>query len=96
VYEPFITPKTMSKRLDVINSSFKYTSGFFIIPTIWNLYQSKNAEGISFVHIFFFTPWGVWNLYYFRKMNQPLSMIANIFLVIMNLIWLILVINYKK
>lgn len=86
----------MNKKLDIINSGFKYTSGFFIIPTIYNLYKSKNAEGISFIHIFFFTLWGIWNLYYFRKMNQPLSMIANIFLVIMNFIWMAMVIYYKR
>jgi hypothetical protein len=88
--------KNEGRILDGINSVFKYTSGFFIIPTIYNLYQSKNADGISFIHIFFFTLWGVWNLYYFRKLNQPLSMWANIFLVTMNTIWMALVLYYKQ
>ena len=83
-----------NKKLDLVNSFFKYGSGFFIIPTIIELYKTQNAEGVSWIHVGFFSIWGVWNLYYFWNLNQKLSALANVFLILMNTTWLLMLLHY--
>ena len=83
-----------SKKLDIVNSFLKYISGFFIIPTIIELYNTENAEGVSWIHVGFFSLWGVWNLYYFWNLDQKLSALANVFLILMNTTWLVMLLYY--
>lgn len=87
--------KSKNKVLDLINSFFKYGSGFFILPTLIELYKTQNPQGVSWIHVGFFSIWGIWNLYYFYQLNQKLSAIANLFLIIMNTTWLGMLIYYS-
>ena len=87
---------TKNRILDLINSFFKYGSGFFIIPTIMALYNTQNADGVSYIHVGFFSVWGLWNLYYFYQLDQKLSALANVFLIAMNTTWLFMLIYYSN
>lgn len=87
---------TKNRTLDLINSFFKYGSGFFIIPTIISLHATQNPDGVSWIHVGFFSIWGLWNLYYFWQLDQKLSALANVFLICMNTTWLIMLIYYSR
>jgi hypothetical protein len=81
---------------DFINGCFELTSGLFCAINIFKLVKDKTLKGVSWIPIGFFTIWGVWNLYYYTSLSQPLSVIGGVGICISNTIWLILVFYYKR
>ena len=82
-------------RSDRINSGFEFAGGFFTIFHILQVLHDKSVSGLSLYTITFFVIWGYWNLYYYKSIKQPWSLIATYFITLMNTIWLSLLIYYK-
>ena len=61
---------------DLINGLFEALAGLFVLNHCRVLHAHKQARGVSIVSSGFFTLWGVWNLYYYPALNQPLSFTA--------------------
>lgn len=80
---------------DLINGSFELISGIISLINIKQLIKDKTLKGISWIPTFFFTLWGMWNLYYYPSLGQTLSFIGGLGIFITNAIWLILVLYYK-
>jgi hypothetical protein len=81
---------------DLINGSYEFLASPFMLLSIIKLYKDKQVKGISWVHVFYFTSWGYWNLYYYPHLNQKISFIGGIFVVIINTIWLLQIIYYLR
>lgn len=83
-------------NIDLINGGFEFCSGLFQIINIIKLLKDKEVKGISLYPFLLFTAWGVWNLYYYPSLNQIISFIGGVLIVITNLIWLGLALYYKQ
>lgn len=81
---------------DIINGTYESCGAIFILTSILKLYKDKKVRGIHWVHTAFFTSWGYWNLYYYPHLNQWISFLGGIGIVIANSIWLFQIIYYLR
>lgn len=81
---------------DFINSLFEFSGMFFIMPSIFKLHKQKRIQGISFIHVLFFLVWGMWNLYYYQDLNQPLSLIGAVGILTVNAVWVSQIFYYRN
>jgi len=81
---------------DKINGLYEAVGGFFILLHCWRLYKDKKVKGVSIVAVIFFTSWGVWNLWYYPHLNQWMSFVGGLFIVVSNSLWIWLLIRYRK
>jgi len=80
---------------DTINGLFELIGSWFTWKNAYVLYQEKKITGVYWPTTLFFTLWGIWNLLYYPMLNQWFSFIGGVFLVLGNIIWILLVFNYK-
>jgi len=73
---------------DFINASFEFLGGYVIFLSIFKLCKDRELKGVSIAHFSFFFLWGVWNLFYYPSLNQPLSFAGGAWLVVMQGGWL--------
>lgn len=73
---------------DLINGIFESAGGFFIALSVLKLHREKKVRGVSYVHVGFFTSWGLWNLFYYPVLDQWLSFWGGLLLVLVNAVWL--------
>ena len=52
---------------DLLNSFFQLGGAFVVWLSVRQLLRTKNPDGVSLVHVAFFTTWGAWNLYYYPQ-----------------------------
>ena len=81
---------------DVINGAFECSGGFFVLLSVIKMLKDKKVAGVSILTVLFFTSWGLWNLYYYPYLNQIVSFLGGVFVVIANFAWLYLVIKYRS
>ena len=81
---------------DLINGSFEFIAGLATWINIKQIIKDKQLKGYNLKVFIFFTIWGFWNLYYYPSLNQWISFIGGISIMIANTIWIILAIYYKK
>lgn len=80
---------------DAVNGLYESLAGCVLMLSIWKTHKEKMIRGISFWHVFYFTSWGWWNLYYYLHIGQALSFYGGIVLVFFNTIWLGQIIVYS-
>lgn len=73
---------------DLINGGFELFGSLFIVNHIRALCKSKQAYGVSLISTLFFGFWGLWNLYYYPHLSQPLSFAGGIAITLANLVWI--------
>lgn len=81
---------------DLINGSFEFLAGFFVLNHCRMVLKDKAVAGVSIISIVFFTLWGFWNLYYYPHLDQLWSFYGGMFIVTANTLWVILLIKYKN
>lgn len=81
---------------DAVNGCFECAGGFFILPSILRLHREKLVRGVSYVHVAFFSAWGVWNLYFYSALDQPLSFWGGMLLAATNTVWLVQMAYYLR
>jgi hypothetical protein len=72
---------------DIINGLFEAFAALFILNHCRVLWQTKQPHGVSLLSTFFFTVWGVYNVWYFPHLGQMFSFYCGISVVIANLCW---------
>ena len=80
---------------DKINGGFELAGGFFLMLSIFQVWHDKSVAGVNPIHVGFFAVWGYWNLYYYKSIKQPWSLVASYFITAMNTLWLGLLIYYR-
>ena len=81
---------------DGLNGAFEVLGGFFILPSIFRLWRDKSVKGVSVIHIFYFSAWGYWNLYYYPHLNQWFSVTGAALLALINSFWALQMIYYIR
>jgi len=81
---------------DLINGLFELVGGYFTWMNAWTLHQEKEIKGVYWPTTVFFTAWGLWNLYYYPALGQSFSFYAGIVLVLGNVVWVGLLMHYKR
>ncbi|MBI5918668.1 MAG: hypothetical protein HY849_04770 [Nitrosomonadales bacterium] len=59
------------------------------------LHAHKAARGVSLASVLFFTLWGLWNLYYYPSLHQPLSFYGGLFVVAANALYAGMMLRYR-
>ncbi len=81
---------------DLINGGFELLGGFFVLNHCRVLYKQKAVAGVSILSIVFFTSWGVWNIFFYKHLNQPLSWYGGIVLAAANIFYVLMLLYYSK
>lgn len=81
---------------DYFNAMFEFVSSMLLMINVVRLYRDKKLAGVSIIPTVFFILWGVWNLYYYPSLNQTWSFVGGIFVVVVNAVWLVLAIYYRR
>ena len=79
---------------DLINGVFEASGSLFILLSIRRLYEDKLVRGVSFIHVGFFSLWGVWNLYYYPHLGQWLSFAGGVLITVSNMSYTYLLVYY--
>jgi hypothetical protein len=80
---------------DLINGSFEFFGGFFILNHCRVLIKEKRVAGISILSTVFFFSWGVWNCFYYPYLDQWLSFFGGLLIASSNILWICLLLYYK-
>jgi len=86
----------MNSWADALNGSLELLGGLFIAFSIARILRDKEVRGISWIHVGFFTIWGLWNLFYYPHLGQTWSFIGGIGVFVANSIYLALLIYFSR
>jgi len=86
----------MTLSPDSVNGLFEVLAGAFISLSVLKLHKEKLVRGVSWKHVGFFWLWGAWNLYYYPSLDQWMSLVGGVVVMVMNTIWLSQLIYYTK
>ena len=81
---------------DIINGLFEGLGGFAILLSILDLHKKKRVAGVHWGHIMFYTSWGFWNLYYYWHLEQIVSWVGGVGVLLANLVYISLIFKYKE
>lgn len=80
---------------DHINALFEAVGAWFAWRNAWQLYRDKTVRGAYAPTWFFFTAWGLWNLWYYPALGQWYSFAAGVALAAGNAAWCALAVRYR-
>ncbi len=83
------------KPLDLTNGTFELIGGAMTWLNVAKLRKDKVIHGVDWRVTFFWFAWGVWNLFYYPMLGQPVSFIGGIALAAGNATWVGLALYYK-
>lgn len=86
----------MSNTFDIINATFELSGCLFIGASIRQVLKDKSVAGVSWLTMAFFFSWGMWNLIYYPSLGQWWSFAGGVGVTTTNLIYLSLIIYYKR
>lgn len=81
---------------DTINGLYEALAGIFLFFSCLKLYKDKEVKGWSLSTQIFFTSWGYWNLFYYANLNQWMSWLGGILVVIFNTTWTSMAVYYTR
>lgn len=79
---------------DLINASFEFIGALFIMLSVRRLYVQKLVRGIHWATTFYFSVWGLWNLYYYPSLDQWASFMGGVAICVTNTIYLGMIFYY--
>lgn len=85
----------MTLTPDVINAFFEFFGGLLLFLNVRRLYLDKRLNGVSLVPSLFYTAWGYWNVFYYRELGQPVSLVAGILPAASNTAWVAMALYYQ-
>ena len=81
--------------MDLGNSVFESFGFIAVWGNVAALRKSKCVRGVSLLAFAFFASWGYWNLFYYPHLDQWLSFVAGIGIVVANTTWIVLAWRYR-
>ncbi len=79
---------------DIVNGAFECLAALFLLLNLRRLSRDKCTRGISITAVVFFSMWGGWNLYYYPYLDQWVSFVGGIAVVLVNSAWVCLAVWY--
>ena len=80
---------------DLVNGTFEMLAGVAILNHCRALYRAKQSRGVSILSVGFFFSWGLWNLFYYPHLKQPISFYGGLGVVSANLLWVGMLLYYR-
>lgn len=77
-------------------AAFELGAAFFQLFNIKALRRDKSLRGVSTLPTIFFTIWGCYNVYFYPATGNPITGIAAVLILIVNIYWLLLAYKYRK
>ena len=84
----------MMQTPDIVNGLFEFCGGAVNWLNVAALMKDKKVRGVRILPTFLFSVWGYWNLWYYPHLNQWVSFIGGIAIVLTNSCWALLAIYY--
>lgn len=81
---------------DMINGTFELMGAVFLLLNVRQLFRDKALNGVHWLPTFFFSTWGIWNLYYYPSLGQWYSFAGGLLIVCINTFWLLQIWWYSK
>lgn len=79
---------------DIINGSFEALAGLMVLNHCRVLRADRRVAGVSIASVFFFTLWGVWNLFYYPALGQLWSFAGGVVVMAANALYVALLLHY--
>lgn len=86
----------MTVTADLINGLFECGGGLLVLLHCRAVIRDKAVAGVSIFATTIFTSWGFWNLYYYPSLEQWFSLAGGLVIVAANMLWLVLLIKYRR
>jgi len=81
---------------DLVNASFELAGAFINLLNVMEIRKHKQVKGVHIAPFIFFSVWGFWNILYYGSLEQTFSMLAAVFLAVVNSTWVYYAVKYKK
>ena len=81
---------------DAVNGCFEVLGGVFLWLNVRQILKDKKTRGVNIIPVAFFAAWGFWNLYYYPSLDQWLSFLGGLNVVVANVTWVLLMWKYRK
>ena len=81
---------------DMMNGFFEGFGGLMILNHCRAIYRDKLVRGVSIISTVFFFAWGIFNVYFYKHLDQPYSWYAGIFMMCCNCVYVYLLVYYSK
>lgn len=81
---------------DFLNGLFEAIGGVLVWLNVRRIWIDREVKGTEWKVMFFFTAWGVWNLWYYPHLDQWVSFVGGLVMVVANIVWVTLVIRFRK
>lgn len=78
---------------DIGNALFEFLGGVLLWLSVRRLWRDGEVKGVYWPAWFFYTGWGLWNLYYYPSLAQWYSLVGGIVVVTANLTWCVLAVR---
>lgn len=73
---------------DLVNGSFELFASGFIALNAFTTWRHRQATGVHWAAVSFFTTWGLWNIFYYPHLGQTFSFVGGLAVCIANLVYL--------
>lgn len=80
---------------DITNAGFELTGAALNLLNIRALLRDKVVRGVSIAPTVIFTLWGLWNVFFYSYLAQPVSLYAGMFMALVNAAWVGLALYYS-
>lgn len=81
---------------DLINGGFELIAAFAQAVNVRQLLRDRQVRGVDWRVTAFFTSWGLWNLFYYPHLDQWLSFVGGLALVLVNAVWVAMALRYER
>lgn len=81
---------------DLINGLFECFGGALIWLNVRALARDREVKGVDWRVMFFFTAWGLWNMFYYPHLGQWASFVGGLVIAAGNVAWVVLVISIRR
>lgn len=81
---------------DLINGGFEATAAIAQLANVRRLLRDRAVQGVDWRVTAFFTVWGLWNLFYYPHLDQWLSFVGGLAIVVVNAVWVALAIRFQR
>lgn len=80
---------------DLANSVFQFGGALIAVLNVRAILRDHELRGVSIVAPFFFTSWGLFNLFYYVHLEQWFSLATSVLLFGANAAWMSLIVLYR-
>lgn len=80
---------------DWINGSFEFAGSITAWLNVRQLLRDRQVAGVYGPAFYFFSIWGLWNLWYYPHLDQWMSFAGGLSITAGNLVWCALRLRYK-